>query len=51
MCININYDYNDIESISTNVVRILLKGNASLEDIVKLSGKNEDEIKKIEDAM
>jgi len=45
---DINYDYNDIESISTNVVKILLKGNASLEDIVRLSGKSEEEIKEIE---
>lgn len=51
MNMNVNYDYNDIESISTNVVKILLKGNVSLEDIINLSGKTEDEIKKIEELM
>ena len=48
MNINVDYDYNDIESISTNIVKILLKGNVYLEDIVRLSGKSEEEIKKIE---
>lgn len=47
MSMNVDYDYNDIDSISTNVVKILLKGNVSLEDIVRLSGKNEEEINKI----
>ena len=51
MNMNVDYNYNDIESISTNVVKILLKGNVSLEDIVRLSGKNEEEIKKIEETM
>ena len=47
MNMNVDYDYNDIESISTNVVKILLKGNVSLEDIVILSGKTKEEINKI----
>ena len=48
MNMNVDYNYNDIESISTNIVKILLKNNISLEDIVRLSGKSEEEIKKIE---
>ena len=43
-----NYDYEDIEKITNNVVKILLKGNVPMEDIMYISGKSEAEIKNIE---
>lgn len=42
-----NYDYDDIENITVNVVKILLESNVSMEDIVHISGKTEEDIKKI----
>lgn len=46
-----NYNYDDIESIAINVVKILLKGNVPMEDIMQLSGKSEEEIIKIKEEL
>ena len=40
-------NYDDMETIAVNVVKILLKGNVAMEDIMHLSGKTEEEILKI----
>ena len=40
-------NYDDMEAIARDVVRILLKGNVAMEDIMHLSGKTEEEILKI----
>ena len=40
-------NYDDMETIAINVVKILLKGNVAMEDIMHLSGKTEEEILKI----
>lgn len=40
-------NYDDMETIARDVVRILLKGNVAMEDIMHLSGKTEEEILKI----
>ena len=42
-------NYDDIEAIAVNVVKILLKGNVPIEDIMHLSGKTEEEIIKIKE--
>ena len=42
-----NYDYEDLETITTNVIKILLRGNVPMEDIINISGKSEEEIRKI----
>lgn len=47
MNIDVNYNYDDIEKITINVVKILLKNNISMEDIMYISGKTEEDIKKI----
>ena len=43
----LNNNYEDMEQIAINVVKILLKGNVPMEDIMHISGKTEEEIKKI----
>ena len=48
MC-NENYNYDDKETIARNVVRILLKGNVAMEDIMQLSSKSEEEILKMKE--
>lgn len=47
MDLDIEYNYDDIEKITTNVVKILLESNVSMEDIVYISGKSEEEVKLI----
>ena len=42
-----DYDYEDMETITINVVKILLRGNVPMEDIMHISGKTEEEIKRI----
>lgn len=42
-----NNDYEDMEAVTINVVKILLKGNVPMEDIMNISKKTEEEIKKI----
>lgn len=42
-------NYDDMETIAVNVVKILLKGNVAMEDIMHLSGKTEEEILKIKE--
>lgn len=42
-----NNNYEDMEQIAVNVVKILLKGNVPMEDIMHISGKTEEEIMKI----
>ena len=44
---NIDYDYEDMEKITINVIKILLRGNVPMEDIMHISGKTEEEIMKI----
>lgn len=44
-------NYDDMETIAINVVKILLKGNVAMEDIMHLSGKTEEEILKIKEEM
>ena len=43
------YNYDDMEAISVDVVKILLKGKVAMEDIMHLSGKTEEEILKIKE--
>ena len=47
MDMNKDYDYEDMETITINVVKILLRGNVPMEDIMHISGKTEEEIKRI----
>lgn len=42
-------NYDNIETIAVNVVKILLKGNVPIEDIMHLSGKTKEEIIKIKE--
>lgn len=42
-------NYDDMEAIARDVVRILLKGNVAMEDIMHLSGKTEEDILKIKE--
>ena len=42
-----DYDYEDMETITINVVKILLKGKVPMEDIINISGKTEEEINEI----
>lgn len=44
-------NYDDMETIARDVVRILSKGNVAMEDIMQLSGKTEEEILKIKEEM
>ena len=44
-------NYDDMETIAVNVVKILLKGNVAMEDIMHLSGKTEEEILRIKEEM
>lgn len=47
MNLDIEYNYDDLEKITSNVVKILLESNVSMEDIMYISGKTEEEVKKI----
>lgn len=40
-------DYEDMEVVTVNVIKILLKGNVPMEDIMNISGKTEEEINEI----
>lgn len=42
-----NYNYDDVEKITINVVKILLDSNVDMEDIMHISGRTEEEIKVI----
>lgn len=44
-------NYDDMEAIARDVVRILSKGNVAMEDIMQLSGKTEEEILKIREEL
>lgn len=44
-------NYDDMEAIARDVIRILLKGNVKMEDIMHLSGKSEEEILKIKEEL
>ena len=46
---NNKYNYDDMEAIAVNVVKILLRGNVPMEDIMHISGKTEEEIIKIKE--
>ena len=48
---NVINNYDDMETIARDVVRILSKGNVAMEDIMQLSGKTEEEILKIKEEM
>lgn len=48
---NKDYNYDDMETIARNVIKILLRGNVGMEDIIHLSGKSEDEILKIKEEL
>ena len=41
------YVYEDIETVTKNVIKILLRGNVPMEDIMHISGKTEEEINQI----
>lgn len=44
---NNNYDYEDMETITKNVIKIMLRGKVPMEDIMHISGKTEEEINEI----
>lgn len=48
---HINNNYDDIEKITINVIKILLKGNVPMDDIVHISGKSIEEINRIKEGM
>ena len=44
-------NYENMEEIAVNVVKILLKQNTPLEDIMHITGKNEEEIAEIKESI
>ena len=48
---HINNNYDDIEKITINVIKILLEGNVPMDDIVHISGKSIEEINRIKEGM
>jgi len=44
-----NNNYENMEEVATNVVKVLLKENVPYEDIMHLTGKSKEEINKIKE--